>query len=194
MKIDLERIDTKTVIGVLLVLVLIVMAIGFLINERNKRIEEANYLYRKAVHEMAVGLETGNPVKLKSAMDLFDMVSNKGSEDLAVISRLMKARILYEIGKKEEAVKLAREWIGKLDDSNPLKAMFLPLAKDESIFEKFLSNKKAFLTDYALYEYGLILLEKGKKDKAREILNQLQKKYPNSPFSKDLEKLMEVEN
>ncbi len=193
-KLDNLKINIKSLATISIILLIIILAIGYYINTREKSEEEANYLYTKAVHEMAVGLEKGDPVRLKNSMDLFDYISRTGKGDISIIAKLMKARILYEIGKKEEGTKLAKEAIKDLSNSNPLKAVFLPLAQDESEFEKFIESKKTFLPDYAMYEYAILLLDKNKKDKANEILSKLKNEYPNSPFTKDLEKIMEVEN
>lgn len=188
------KLNIKLIAMVIILLVIVALIVSLYVNERKKAIEKANYLYIKGLHEFAVALETGDFPRLKRAHDLFDSASKAGKGDIAILSKLMKAKVLLTLNRKEEATKIAKEALRELPDSHPLKAIFLPIGQDEELFKKFLESKKIYMEDYARYEYALLLLEKNKKGDAKNQLDILKKKYPDSPFTSDLEKIMEVSN
>ncbi len=184
-----------TIITAVVCAILVVLGIGIYKHVKGKKAEKAALLYSqgiKAYNQAERANSTQAINYLEEAIKYFDKAYEMKAGEMSVLAQLMKGRVLIDMGKKNEGVKEIKEGLSKLKDKSFFKNPFVCTTEDPKLLEQRLSENTPFLEAYLRYTYALALMKEGKAQKAKNVLKELVGKFPNSPFTLDAKKLLEV--
>ncbi|NPA15166.1 MAG: tetratricopeptide repeat protein [Deferribacteres bacterium] len=183
------------IIAAVVLAVLVVLGVGIYNHMKTKKAEKAAFLYSqgiKAYNQAERANSTKAESYLKEAVKYFDEAEKMDAGKMSVLAQLMKGRVLMDMGKKEEGIKEIKEGLSHLKDKSLFKNPFVCTTEDAKLLADRLSRNTPFLEAYLRYTYALALMKEGKSEKAKSVLKELIGKFPNSPFTLDAKKLMEV--
>ncbi len=181
----------KAILGAVAAIIVAVIAYGIVAHINQKKRERAAYLFSKGLQNLTQGLVKEDQNKLKKALEYFKKAKQVKAGKESVVAEAMEGRTLMALGKTEEGRKLIEEALSRMRSSH-LEPVFAGATEDKELLKRFLQQDNPFLEDYARYELAMLYLKEGKKDKAIEELKTIKGKFPDSPFARDAERVLEV--
>lgn len=202
-----------------LILVLVGFAIGSWWDERQEAkatriFGEAMEILRSPIEPPAVGEGTSNdsapkpgePKKYASAQQraqaalavLDRLEADLGKTDVAAQARLVRAGVLYDLGRYDEAIAAYRAVASASDATRVQKilayeglgyALEAKGALDEAIemFRQLQPDEKGYYRDRALYHQARLLAKKGNRKEAVTLFQQILEKFPTSPIRREVQ-------
>ncbi len=181
----------KAILGAVVAIIVVIIAYGIVAHINQKKRERAAYLFSKGLQNLTQGLVKEDQDKLKKALEYFKKAKQVKAGKESVVAEAMEGRTLMALGKTEEGRKLIEEALSRMRGSH-LEPVFAGATEDKELLKRFLQQDNPFLEDYARYELAMLYLKEGKKDKAIEELKTIKGKFPDSPFARDAERVLEV--
>ena len=183
--------NRTTVVAAIAAVIVLVVAFGIVSHIRQKKREQAAYFFSKGLQAYSEALVKKDEGKLKSALDYFKKAEEVGAGKESVLAEAMRGRVLMHMGKEKEGKVLIEKALGKLSGSH-FEPVFVVATQDLEKLKAYVGRDNPFLEDYVRFELAMLYLEKGQKDAAKKELTTLKGKFPDSPFARDAEKVLEV--
>jgi len=133
--------------------------------------------------------------KNEAALALVDRIEREyGSTDVAVQARLVKAGLLFDLGRYDEAAALYQKMVEKGGSLRFLAAEgqgYAYEAKGDldaalTAFQRLQPDEKGFYRDFALFHQARILARKGDKAGALTLYQQILDQWPQSALKTDV--------
>ena len=188
------------VAGVLVMVLVVAGAVTGWVYHRNKLEERGALAFSRAMR-MYKGLSPqAKKEEMEGVVGAFEkVVKDYPDSKWAHFAHLYMGNCYRRMGNKDKAVKeyeLGVEGIKSEKYLYPqwLTALAITQGPDKGIstLEKGLKGEKPFLEPYLLYNLALLYQEKGDLEKTAKILEELNGKYPSSPFGLEARRLLEV--
>ena len=138
--------------------------------------------------------------EIEKALEAFQAVTKEypGSR-WSHFAHLYIGKCYTRLGKTEEAVKEYSLGVKGIESEKYLwpqwlAALAVTQGPDKGIgtLQQGLKGEKPFLEPYLRYNLALLYQEKGDLDKAAQILEEINGKFPSSPFGEEARRLLEV--
>lgn len=187
------------------VLLAVAAAIYFYISQKDKTNEQAALELSRvmasynsgAFLEAIEGKQGGNNIGLKR------IVEDYGSSENGETAKIYLASSYSMLGKLEEAYKYYEDYSGSIDVLNAAslagQASYFEYKKDyEQALDYYLQASKISPTNPSNSDYllraGINYLNLGKKDEAKEILEEITENYQTSPAAREVNKYLVLIN
>ena len=190
---DLIYENRKAIVVAVVIIIVVVMGFGLFAHYRQKKAEEAAYYFGKGLEALAKAEASQNATAedYQKALKYFEKAEEVGGGRESDVATAMKGRVLMLMGKKKEGVSAVKEALGKLKGSY-LEPVFTAETADEKLIKSYLNRDNPILEDYLRFHLAMVLLGKGDKAAAKKELETLKGKFPDSPFAKDADRVLEV--
>lgn len=185
--------NRKIIVVAVVVVIVAVIGFGLLSHYRQKKSEEAAYYFGKGLESLAKAEASQNATveDYKKALKYFEKAEKVGAGRESDVAMAMKGRVLVLMGKKKEGIATVKEALVKLKGSY-LEPVFTAETEDEEFIKSYLNRDNPILEDYLRFHLAMVLLGKGDKAAAKNELETLKGKFPDSPFARDADKVLEV--
>ena len=185
--------NRNRIIAVVVALVVLIVGLGFIHHLRTKERERAAYYYSKGLEKLVAVINSGNDTEkeLKEALSLFKKAEKIGVGKESKLAVAMEGKVLIMMGKEKEGRKLIERALKDIKGKY-LEPVMVAETRDPSVMKEYLEKDNPFFEDYVRFQYAMFLLSEGKKAKAKEQLKLIKGKFPDSPFSSEAERILEV--
>ncbi len=197
--------NKKNVIIGIGVLLAIVAAVYFYISQKDKTNEQAAIELARVMKSYDSGafLEAIEGKQGTNTLGLKKIVEEYGNSENGETAKIYLASSYNMLGKLEEAYKYYEDYSGSIDVLNAAslagQASYFEYKKDfEQALDYYLQASKISATNPSNSDYllraGINYLNLGKKDEAKEILEEITENYQTSPAAREVNKYLVLIN
>ncbi len=197
------------VLGAVVAAILIAGILAFVENSQKKQVNEISYDFSKAiaVYNAEIVKDTQEQGKFKnhkeklnkSVEEFSAFIAKHPKSELAGLAKMYVANSYYELADYDNSLKYYKEAISSVTNKSLQEALMLKEAnilslkkendKSIEVFNKIKDAKNTYVASASLYNLAELYKLKNDNAKSKEMIDELNKKYPESLFASKIKKL-----